>query len=214
MKMSVNRRARSAFGSHGPNFWFRRIPRNCTATCTARSSKIRSSLTRNAVTFGLISRSQISSQLSVELYLRIHSKHHSEKSKRKLILQLPAIITWDLAVAQRWLENMEISKTRISNTQSTFSFDLRSKSRQIEALRKFAATLKWPNMDEVEYVLDEQDLDERALPYAPSVRLSVSSKYVLVIAIYRWQGTRRRTRGQTDCRLDWTMHIHPRSQTH
>ena len=35
--------------------------------------------------------------LSVELYLRIHSKHHSEKSKRKLILQLPAIITWDLA---------------------------------------------------------------------------------------------------------------------
>lgn len=101
--------------------------------------------------------------LSVELYLRIHSKHHSEKSKRKLIMQLPPVITWDLAVAQRWLENMEITKTRTSSTQSTFSFDLKSKSRQIEALRTFAATLKWPNMDEIEYILDEGDPNEKAV---------------------------------------------------
>jgi hypothetical protein len=101
--------------------------------------------------------------LSVELYLRIHSKHHSEKSKRKLIMQLPPVITWDLAVAQRWLENMEITKTRTSSTQSTFSFELRSKTRQIEALRIFAATLKWPNMDEIEYILDERDPNEKAV---------------------------------------------------
>jgi hypothetical protein len=101
--------------------------------------------------------------LSVELYLRIHSKDHTDKSKRKLIMQLPPFITWDLAVAQRWLENMEITKTRTSSTQSTFSFELKSKSRQVEALRLFAATLKWPNMDEVEYVLEEQDMKERAL---------------------------------------------------
>lgn len=99
--------------------------------------------------------------LSVELYLRIHSKEHTDKTKRKLIMQLPPIITWDLAVAQRWLENMEITKTRISSTQSTFSFDLKSKSRQKEALRSFAAMLKWPNMDEIEYVLEEQDMNER-----------------------------------------------------
>ena len=101
--------------------------------------------------------------LSVELYLRIHSKNHTEKAKRKLIMQLPPRITWDLAVAQRWLENMEITKTRTSSTQSTFSFELKSKSRQIEALRIFAATLKWPNMDEIEYVLEESDNKEKAL---------------------------------------------------
>lgn len=99
--------------------------------------------------------------LSVELYLRIHSREHSDKAKRKLIMQLPPFITWDLAVAQRWLENMEITKTRISSTQSTFSFDLKSKTRQKEALRKFASMLKWPNMDEIEYVLEEQDMTER-----------------------------------------------------
>ena len=101
--------------------------------------------------------------LAVELYLRIHSRAHTDKAKRKLIMQLPPIITWDLAVAQRWLENMEITKTRTSSTQSTFSFELKSKNRQKEALRTFASTLKWPNMDEVDYVLDEQDMKEKAL---------------------------------------------------
>jgi hypothetical protein len=101
--------------------------------------------------------------LSVELYLRIHSKTHSSKYKRKIMLELQPTIAWDLAVAQRWLENMSITKTRTSTTQSTFSFELRSKSRQREALRLFAATLKWPNMDEIEYVLDEQDVKEKAL---------------------------------------------------
>lgn len=101
--------------------------------------------------------------LSVELYLRIHSEDHTDKAKRKLIKQLPPIITWDLAVAQRWLENMEITKSRISSTQSTFSFELRSKQRQKDALRIFAETLKWPNMDEVEYVLEERDMNEKAV---------------------------------------------------
>ncbi|KAF2633465.1 hypothetical protein BU25DRAFT_405359 [Macroventuria anomochaeta] len=101
--------------------------------------------------------------LSVELYLRIHSQQHNNKHKRKLILELHPTIAWDLAVAQRWLENMSITKKRESKTQSTFNFRLKSKSRQREALRQFAATLKWPNMDEVEYILDEEDVNERAL---------------------------------------------------
>lgn len=101
--------------------------------------------------------------LSVELYLRIHSNKHSEKAKRKLILQLPPIIAWDLAVAQRWLENMEVTKSRTSQSQSTFSFDLTSKRRQIEALKTFAEILKWPNMDELEYVLEERDIKEKPL---------------------------------------------------
>jgi hypothetical protein len=117
--------------------------------------------------------------LSVELYLRIHSKDQTDKSKRKLIMQLPPFITWDLAVAQRWLENMEITKTRTSSTQSTFSFELKSKSRQVEALRLFAATLKWPNMDEVEYVLEEQDMKEKALEDRSADAMSWFSGIVL-----------------------------------
>jgi hypothetical protein len=101
--------------------------------------------------------------LSVELHLRIQSKEHADKAKRKLILHLPPMIAWDLAVAQRWLENMEITKSRTSSKQSTFSFDLKSKKRQKEALRVFAATLKWPNMDEIDYVLEEKDSKEKPL---------------------------------------------------
>ncbi|KAF2744530.1 hypothetical protein M011DRAFT_496252 [Sporormia fimetaria CBS 119925] len=101
--------------------------------------------------------------LSAELYLRIHSGHHKDKAKRKLILKLPPTIAWDLAVAQRWLENMSITKSRTSHSQSTFSFELTSKERQKDALRVFAETLKWPNMDELEYVLDEKDTHEKPL---------------------------------------------------
>ncbi|KAF2200260.1 hypothetical protein GQ43DRAFT_472889 [Delitschia confertaspora ATCC 74209] len=99
--------------------------------------------------------------LSVELYLRIHSPGHEEKPKRKLLLALPPIVAWDLAVAQRWLENMSITKAKTSSRQSTFSFELKSKERQKEALRVFAGTLKWPNMDEIEYVLEEKDKKEK-----------------------------------------------------
>jgi hypothetical protein len=101
--------------------------------------------------------------LSVELYLRIHSKTHTDKAKRKMIMQLPPPIAWDLAVAQRWLENMQITKSRTSHNQSTFSFELKMKQQQKDALRVFAATLKWPNMDEIDYVLEETDKKEKAL---------------------------------------------------
>lgn len=101
--------------------------------------------------------------LSVELYLRIHSSTHGDKAKRKLILKLPPKIAWDLAVAQRWLENMTVTKSRTSQSQSVFSFELTSKQRQKDALQLFAETLKWPNMDEIEYVLDEKDRKETPL---------------------------------------------------
>ncbi|KAI4654779.1 uncharacterized protein J4E88_002790 [Alternaria novae-zelandiae] len=151
--------------------------------------------------------------LSVELYLRIHSKHHTDKSKRKLILQLPAIITWDLAVAQRWLENMEITKTRTSSTQSTFSFDLRSKSRQIEALRLFAATLKWPNMDEVEYVLDEQDLKEKALEDRSADAMSWFSGIILPGRTLPWliMNSLIDCDRDTGDALKYLTHVHPAS---
>src|SRR3954453_10084223 len=55
--------------------------------------------------------------LSVELFLRIHSKDHSAWAKKRLLLQLPPKIAWDLAVAQRWIENMGIEKPKARSQQ-------------------------------------------------------------------------------------------------
>ncbi len=80
--------------------------------------------------------------LSVELYLRIHSRDHTERAKQKLLPQLPPKIAWDLAVAQRWLENMSLDKPKTERDRTVVSFTLLSKKRQIEALRDFAWLLK------------------------------------------------------------------------
>ncbi len=48
--------------------------------------------------------------LSMELDYRIHSKHHAEWAKEKLLAQLPPRIAWDLALARKWRECMSIEK--------------------------------------------------------------------------------------------------------
>jgi hypothetical protein len=48
--------------------------------------------------------------LSMELYLRIHSKQHAPEPKEKLLAQLPPCIVWDLALARKWRECMSIEK--------------------------------------------------------------------------------------------------------
>lgn len=48
--------------------------------------------------------------LSMELDYRIHSKHHAEWAKEKLLSQLPPRIAWDLALARKWHECMTIEK--------------------------------------------------------------------------------------------------------
>ncbi|KAI9751932.1 MAG: hypothetical protein M1835_001144 [Candelina submexicana] len=80
--------------------------------------------------------------LSVELYLRIHSRDHSERAKQKLLPHLPPKIAWDMAVAQRWLENMSLNKPKTERKRTVVTFTLLSKTRQIEALRYFAWILK------------------------------------------------------------------------
>lgn len=71
--------------------------------------------------------------------------------------RLPAKVGWDLVMAQRWLENIAVGKTESDNGLDVYNFVLRSKRRQVEALRDFAWSLKWPNMGEVEYALEEED---------------------------------------------------------
>ena len=99
--------------------------------------------------------------LSVELYLRIHSPNvYSHADKTRVLTQLPLKIAWDLAVAQRWLEHISISKASNAGNspgKSTFDFDLRTKNRQKDALQLFMDVMKWPNKLEVEKTLLEKD---------------------------------------------------------
>ena len=101
--------------------------------------------------------------LAVELHLRIQSSEHMDKAKREVLSKLPPKVSWDIALAERWLENMSISRSETSALQSTFTFDLRSKRRQRAALLKFAARLKWPNMQEVEATIMRERPGETAL---------------------------------------------------
>lgn len=48
--------------------------------------------------------------LSIELDVRINSKHHAEAPKQKLLSQLPPRIAWDLALSRKWCECMSIKK--------------------------------------------------------------------------------------------------------
>lgn len=116
--------------------------------------------------------------LSIELYLRVHSKQY-ESDKIPLLRQLPPKIAWDLVVAQRWLENMAIGRTESTDGLVTFDFLFHSKRRQVEALRDFAWSLKWPNMGEVEYILEENDRQETAIEYRSADAMSWFSGVVL-----------------------------------
>jgi hypothetical protein len=101
--------------------------------------------------------------LSIELFLRIDHRDHSDWAKRKLMPQLPPTLSWDLALAQRWVRNISIERPKKTSKQSSINFNLRNKATQIELLRDFAWRLKWPNMSEVEDALDEVDSDEISL---------------------------------------------------
>lgn len=117
--------------------------------------------------------------LSIELYLRIHSQEYEKIAREHLLLQLPPKVAWDLVVAQRWLENITIGRTESEEGPITVDLVLRSKRRQVEALRDFAWLLKWPNMGEVEYVLDEKDRNEIAVENRSAETLSWFSGVVL-----------------------------------
>ncbi|KAL7268906.1 hypothetical protein RUND412_008451 [Rhizina undulata] len=103
--------------------------------------------------------------LSIELYLRINARHRANVAMKRLG-DIPDKIRWDLMMAQRWLENVEmeapkkvkdINGKRGAAVKSTIGFKFPNKKNQVEALRNFAWTLKWPNMHEVEYALSESE---------------------------------------------------------
>ncbi|TGO69678.1 hypothetical protein BOTNAR_0008g00430 [Botryotinia narcissicola] len=101
--------------------------------------------------------------LSMELELRIQSKHHSEEAKERLLAQLPPWISWDLAVAKKWRECMTIEKYKTGDEFQQIKFRLLKKRSQVKALRKFARAMKWPNLAMVDEALKELDPDASPL---------------------------------------------------
>ncbi|KAK3315291.1 hypothetical protein B0H66DRAFT_340368 [Apodospora peruviana] len=84
--------------------------------------------------------------LSVELDLRINSKHHITEAKEKLLTQIPPTIQWNLALARRWRENVRIETYGKIPDQTCLRLKL--KKRQVRMLKRFAQMMKWPNLAE------------------------------------------------------------------
>lgn len=60
--------------------------------------------------------------LATELSIRIHSKQHAESPKEKLLAQLPPRIAWDLALARKWSECMNIEGFNADNDPQQSEF--------------------------------------------------------------------------------------------
>ncbi|KAF2421187.1 hypothetical protein EJ08DRAFT_672978 [Tothia fuscella] len=151
--------------------------------------------------------------LAIELHLRIHAPDHGENAKRKLLSQLPPKVAWDLALAERWLANMSISRVELSPTQSTFTFDLLRKKRQKEALRSFASLLKWPNMEELDYILEEKDSKEKNIEDRSADTMSWFTGVILPGPTLPWllMNTLIDCDRDTGEELKYLTHIHPNS---
>lgn len=109
--------------------------------------------------------------LSMELEMRIHSTKHGDWAKEKLLAQIPPIIQWNLALARRWREHVRIDAFGNEPAQGIvmmiylvdvadhFIVKLRYKlkKKQVKALKKFATTMKWPNLTDTLQSLQEHD---------------------------------------------------------
>lgn len=95
--------------------------------------------------------------LSMELDLRICSRHHNDWAKEKLMLQLPPTLQYDLALARRWREYVRIDN--YGKTADQVKLRFKAKSRQIRVLRRFARAMKWPNLAATVSHLKQRDAD-------------------------------------------------------
>ena len=117
--------------------------------------------------------------LSIELQHRIQSPPYARGERRRILLGLPPKVAWSVALAQRWLENITLGKMEMAKKQRSYRFILRNKKRQVEILKNFAWTMKWPNMPEVEHVLAEEDSSRRPLEYRNPLSMSWFSGVIL-----------------------------------
>lgn len=95
--------------------------------------------------------------LSLELELRINSRHHMTEAREKLLAQIPPTIQWNLALARRWRDNIRIEAYGPTPDQLQLRFKL--KRRQVKMLKRFAQMMKWPNLGETLRSLKRRDAD-------------------------------------------------------
>lgn len=94
---------------------------------------------------------------SIELDLRISSRHHSDWAKEKLLQQLPPSLQWNLALARRWKDNIRVDAYGKSADQ--VKLRLKLKNRQVRMLKRFAGMMKWPNYAATVANLKQRDAD-------------------------------------------------------
>ncbi|KAL2066205.1 hypothetical protein VTL71DRAFT_2276 [Oculimacula yallundae] len=124
--------------------------------------------------------------LSMELYMRIHSRQHADFAKEKLLGQLPPCIRWDLALVRKWRECMSIQKFSKGENPQQIRFELLTKKAQVRALRKFARAMKWPNLATVDEVLKERNVDDVALEDRSSDAMSYFTGVILPGVTMPW----------------------------
>ncbi|KAK4189891.1 hypothetical protein QBC35DRAFT_123364 [Podospora australis] len=95
--------------------------------------------------------------LSIELDLRINSRHHMTEAKEKLMTQIPPTIQWNLALARRWRDNIRVEEYGPTPDDVRLRFKL--KRRQVKMLKRFAQMMKWPNLSETIRALKQRDED-------------------------------------------------------
>lgn len=95
--------------------------------------------------------------LSIELNMRIHNKQHGDYAKDKLLQQIPPTIRWNLALAKRWSDYVRVDSYGPTVDDVKLRFKL--KKRQVKMLKKFATTLKWPNIGDTLDALRETEED-------------------------------------------------------
>ncbi|KAK4155112.1 hypothetical protein C8A00DRAFT_42256 [Chaetomidium leptoderma] len=95
--------------------------------------------------------------LSLELELRIQSRHHMTDAKEKLLTHIPPTIQWNLAVARRWRDNIRVDAYGETPEQVELRYKLRR--RQVKMLKRFAQMMKWPNLNETIDSLKRRDID-------------------------------------------------------
>jgi hypothetical protein len=151
--------------------------------------------------------------LATELYLRIENPDHEEEAKSALLGSLPPKVAWDLALARRWLEHMSIERVHLSETQSTFTFILTSKKTQKKALWDFATMLKWPNLDELGFILDETDSQESSIEDRSADAMSWFTGVILPGPTLPWllMNTLIDCDRDTGDELNSLTHMHPNS---
>ena len=109
--------------------------------------------------------------LSMQLLLNIRKSGLSREYKIFLFNELPERVAWSVALAQLWKENCAIAK--VSHRDEDFILGpygiiFRRRSHQVERLKEFGRSLKWPRMSHVDKDLKEDyhemvPLEERSM---------------------------------------------------